>query len=39
MLFGRAVNLDPGILATLEEAKLNSPLPLSKTTSDEEDVR
>ena len=34
MLFGRAVDLDRGIFASFEEATLNSPVPLSKTTSD-----
>ena len=34
MLFGRAVDLDRGIFVSFEEATLNSPVPLSKTTSD-----
>jgi transposase InsO family protein len=33
MLFGRAVDLDRGIFAPFEEATLNSPVPISKTTS------
>ena len=34
MLFGSAVDLDRDIFASFKEATLNSPVPLSKTTSD-----
>ena len=34
MLFGRAVDLDRGILVSFEKITLNSSVPLSKTTSD-----